>query len=70
MRSFWALQMNVAVPWRLLAYVGALALLAILGIHLRDRLPVVEAIEPAAKPGWSGASRSHPAFCGQPVQFA
>jgi hypothetical protein len=47
---------------RLLAYVGALALLAILGIHLWDQLPVVEAIEPTAKPGWSVASRSHPAF--------
>jgi hypothetical protein len=47
---------------RLLAYVGALVLLAILGIHLWDQLPVVEAIEPTAKPGWSVASRSHPAF--------
>jgi hypothetical protein len=47
---------------RLLAYVGALALLAIVGIHLWDQLPIGEAIEPSAKPGWSVASRSHPAF--------
>jgi hypothetical protein len=47
---------------RLLAYVGALALPAILGIHLWDELPVGEAIEPSAKPGWGVASRSHPAF--------
>jgi hypothetical protein len=47
---------------RLLAYVGALALLAIVGIHLWDELPVGEAIEPSAKSGWSLASRSHPAF--------
>jgi hypothetical protein len=30
--------------------------------NLWDQLPVVEAIEPTAKPGWSVASRSHPAF--------
>jgi hypothetical protein len=47
---------------RLLAYVGALALLAIVGIHFWDELPVGEAIEPSAKSGWSLASRSHPAF--------
>jgi hypothetical protein len=54
---------------RLLAYVGALALLAILGIHLWDQLPVVEAIEPTAKPGWSVASRSHPAFAVSQFNF-
>jgi hypothetical protein len=47
---------------RLVAYVGTLALLAILGIHLWDRLPDVVAGEPAAKPGWSAALRSQPAF--------
>jgi hypothetical protein len=47
---------------RVIAYVGALALLAILGIHLWDQLPVSEAAEPAIKAGWSVAARSHPAF--------
>jgi len=47
---------------RLLAYVGVLALLGILGIHLWDQLPIGESSEPAAKAGWSMASRSHPAF--------
>jgi hypothetical protein len=46
----------------LIAYVGALALLAILGIHLWDRLPVGEAVEPSASAGWSAVTRSHPAF--------
>jgi hypothetical protein len=36
---------------RLLAYVGTLALLAILGIHLWDQLPALETAEPAASPG-------------------
>jgi hypothetical protein len=44
------------------AYVGTLALLAIVGIHLWDELPAYAAIEPAAKPGWSAALRSRPAF--------
>src|SRR5260370_32590943 len=47
---------------RLLAYVGALALLAILGIHLWDLLPTCEAIQPSAKADWSVATRSYPAF--------
>jgi hypothetical protein len=47
---------------RLIAYVGTLALLAIFGIHLWDLLPVAGADEPAAKAGWSLASRSSPAF--------
>jgi hypothetical protein len=46
----------------LIAYVGALALLAILGIHLWDQLPVGEAAEPAARAGWSVATRWYPAF--------
>jgi hypothetical protein len=46
----------------LIAYVGALALLGILGIHLLDQLPVGEAIEPSARAGRSAATRSHPAF--------
>jgi hypothetical protein len=47
---------------RLLAYVGTLALVAMLGIHLWDQLPAGESNEPAAKAGWSVADRSHPAF--------
>jgi hypothetical protein len=47
---------------RLLVYVGTLALLAIIGIHLWDQLPAIEIAEPSDKPAWSVASRSHPAF--------
>jgi len=47
---------------RLVAYVGTLALLAIVGIHLWDQLPAGGASEPAARAGWSLASRSYPAF--------
>jgi hypothetical protein len=46
----------------LVAYVGALALLAIVGIHLWDQLPDGAGLEPAAKAGWSVAGRSYPAF--------
>jgi hypothetical protein len=46
----------------LVAYVGTLALLGILGVHLRDQLPDAAAIEPAAKTVSSLASRSSPAF--------
>jgi hypothetical protein len=41
---------------------GALALLAIVGVHLWDELPDGAGLEPAAKAGWSVASRSYPAF--------
>jgi hypothetical protein len=47
---------------RLLAYVGILALLAIVGIHLWDELPAGLVSEPSAKVGWSVAVRSYPAF--------
>lgn len=47
---------------RLIAYVGTLALLAIVGVHLWDRLPEIADAEPAAQAGWSVASHSHPAF--------
>jgi hypothetical protein len=47
---------------RLLAYLGVLALLAIVGIHLWDELSAGEASEPAAKAGWSVAARSYLAF--------
>lgn len=47
---------------RLVAYVGALALLTIGGIHLWDQLPADMAGEPAVRGDWSVATRSHPAF--------
>jgi len=50
-----------AVLARLLAYLGTLASLILVGIHLWGQLPSGEASEQAAKPGWSQALRSHPA---------
>ncbi len=47
---------------RLFAYVGTLALLGILGLHLWDQLRLEEAPQPAAATGWSVASRGYPAF--------
>jgi hypothetical protein len=47
---------------RLLAYVGTLALVAMVGIHLWDGLPVGESSEPLTRASWSLADRSHPAF--------
>jgi hypothetical protein len=47
---------------RLIAYVGTLALLAIVGFHLWDQLPALETAEPAARPGWGVAARTYPAF--------
>ncbi|MEO6841116.1 MAG: hypothetical protein ABI192_10145 [Bradyrhizobium sp.] len=46
---------------RLLVYVGALALLAICGIHLWDQLPAA-GLDAGAKASWSPATRSYPAF--------
>jgi hypothetical protein len=46
----------------LAVYVGVLALLVIIGAHLWGELPDSAGLEPAAKPGWSLATRSHPAF--------
>jgi hypothetical protein len=55
---------------RLIAYVGALALLAIVGVHLWDQLPDRAGLEPSAKSGWSLATRSFPAFAvSQPESF-
>jgi hypothetical protein len=77
MRSFWATpyyptgihpalnnfaEEFCAVLARLLAYLGTLALLILVGIHLWGQLPTGAAGEQAAKPGWSQALRSHPAF--------
>jgi hypothetical protein len=47
---------------RLFAYVGALALFAILALAALGQLPSLRDDEPAEKPGWAEASRSHPAF--------
>jgi hypothetical protein len=47
---------------RLMAYVGALALLAIVGIHLWDRLPFVVSLELSRRADGSLATRSYPAF--------
>lgn len=47
---------------RLIAYVGALALLTIAGVHLWDRLPDIVGLEPPAQAGWSAAWRARPAF--------
>ncbi|WP_027573027.1 hypothetical protein [Bradyrhizobium sp. WSM1743] len=47
---------------RLIAYVGALALFAILALAALGQLPDLHDDEPADKPGWSVADRSHPAF--------
>lgn len=47
---------------RLFAYVGTLALFAILALAGLGQLPDLRDGEPAARPGWTEASRSHPAF--------
>jgi hypothetical protein len=77
MRSFWAnpaepsypaeihptfhrrMPQHVAAP---VAYVGTLALPAILGIYLWGQIPAGLADEPAARPRWSAASLSYPSF--------
>jgi hypothetical protein len=47
---------------RLFAYVGTLALFAILGLAALGQLPDLRGDEPAPGKGWSVADRSHPAF--------
>lgn len=47
---------------RLFAYVGALALFAILALAAIGQLPDLRDDDPATTPGWSVADRSHPAF--------
>src|SRR6516225_6602022 len=47
---------------RLFAYVGTLALFAILALAGLGQLPDLRDDEPAGKPQWSVADRSHPAF--------
>jgi hypothetical protein len=47
---------------RLIAYVGTLALIAIVGLSLWDELPLKGLSDPSAKSAWSVAARSQPAF--------
>jgi hypothetical protein len=47
---------------RLIAYVGALVLLATVGLHLWDELALAVPVEPVSQADWSVASRSRPAF--------
>src|SRR6185437_13432163 len=54
---------------RLLAYVGTLALLAIVGIHLWDQLPDIR-LGPSAPTGWSVAARSSQAFALSQPEFS
>src|ERR1700709_1467789 len=51
-----------AIAVRLLAYMGALALVVMAAVTVFDGLEFDLSSEPAAKAGWSVASRSHPAF--------
>jgi hypothetical protein len=53
---------------RLFVYVGALALLAIVGIHLWDQLPDLN-LEASAPASWSVATRSPPAFAISQPEF-
>jgi hypothetical protein len=53
---------------RLFAYVGTLALLAILCVHAWDQLPDMN-LEPSAPTGWSVATRSAPAFAISQPEF-
>jgi hypothetical protein len=52
----------VGMMARLIAYVVALALLAIGGVYLWQQLPDATAIEPSAGPSWREVTRSAPAF--------
>jgi hypothetical protein len=47
---------------RLIAYVGALALIAIIGVSLWDQLPLRGIGDPAPRSAWSVAARAYPAF--------
>jgi len=47
---------------RLFAYVGTLALLAILGLAALGQLPSLHDDDAPVRPGWSPATRSYPAF--------
>jgi hypothetical protein len=47
---------------RLIAYVGTLALIAIIGLSLWDELPLRGIGDPSARSAWSVAARWYPAF--------
>jgi hypothetical protein len=47
---------------RLIAYVGALALIAIIGLSLWDELPLRGSGDPAARSAWGVAARAYPGF--------
>ncbi len=51
-----------ALAIRVLAYVGALALIAVAAVHLFDGLELDLAAEPAAPKGWAVADHAQPAF--------
>src|SRR5204863_4302324 len=55
---------------RLVAYLCALALLFILGIHLWDQLPQDPLTEPAGRSGWSVAGRTTPAFATSQIDLS
>jgi len=52
----------IATLARLIAYVGALALLGIVGLHFWEQLSATADVEPVGKAGFSAASRSRPQF--------
>src|SRR5262249_13606293 len=54
---------------RLFAYVGALALFGILGLHGIDKLHADMAADPAPGVSWSVADRSYPAFALSPTSL-
>ena len=54
---------------RLIAYVGALALFAIAGLHVWGQLQFDMAIDPPGQPGFALASRSRPAFAVSSLDF-
>ena len=55
---------------RLVAYLCALALLFILGVHLWDQLPQDPLTEPAGRSGWSVAGRTTPAFATSQIDLS
>ena len=54
---------------RLIAYVGALALFAIAGVHFWDQLQLGASTEPTEQRGFTLAQRSHPAFAVSSLDF-
>ena len=54
---------------RLIAYVATLALLFILGLYMWDQLPEMHPAEASARPAWTLATRSTPAFASNQTDF-